>query len=444
MKCIVRSLSVLAMVSVLAAPLHARDQHLAELVYEALASNPDVAEARDRWLAREDEQREAHGGYYPSVDLNAGIGYEYTDSPSTRGRSSQGQDMTRKELGLNARQMIFDGWGTDNEVARQAARRSSAESRLYAVGEATAMQMVEAFVDLDRFHTLHRINAESLEIHRRIQDQIRLRSEAGVGRRADLDQVDTRVALAEVNLVAAAVNLEDARTTFQRVIGWLPLGPASQPARLAQGELPASLADALKTARKGNPVLAVASADIDAAIAQHQAAKQFDYPRFDLEVGGNLNDDISGVQGHVDDLSAMLRMRYNLYRGGSDAARKRVTAHNIDEARDIRDRSYRQLEESVRLAWSAYQATSKQLPLMRRQVDTANATRDAYEKQFNIGQRTLLDLLNSENELLQARQSVAQTEADWFLAQYRLLEAMGTLVGHFGAAKALAGVAATQ
>jgi adhesin transport system outer membrane protein len=182
----------------------------------------------------------------------------------------------------------------------------------------------------------------------------------------------------------------------------------------------------------------VAAADIDAAKAQAAAARQFDMPRFDLEIGGNLNDDIDGIQGDVNDLSAMVRMRYNLYRGGSDSARKRATAINVNEARDVRDRSVRQLEETIRLAWAALRATDAQLPLLRQQVDAALATRDAYEMQFNIGQRTLLDVLNAENEVIQARQDVVNTRADNLLAQYRLLEAMGALVDELGVGEALA------
>jgi adhesin transport system outer membrane protein len=300
------------------------------------------------------------------------------------------------------------------------------------------MRAAEAYLDLGRYQGLKAISAESLQIHKRIEDQIRLRSEAGVGRRADYDQVKARVALAEVNLVAADVNLLDAETTFQRVVGRLPGGEPVDLVAIPPGALPGSLQQALEQAQVNNPVLQTAAADIEAARAQHAAAKQSDYPRFDLELGGNLNDDIAGTEGHVDDLSAMIRMRYNLYRGGSDAARKRATAHNVNEARDIRDRSVRQLEESLRLAWAAYRATSAQLPLLERQVVSAQATRLAYEKQFNIGQRTLLDLLNSENEVLQARQSVIETRADGLLAQYRLLEAMGALVDHLDAGGSVA------
>jgi adhesin transport system outer membrane protein len=415
----------------------AGDSDLAEVVRETLSTNPDVAEARDRWLARREEVRAAEGGFLPSLDLNAGIGYEYTDSPSTRARDDDSNELTRTELGLAARQMLFDGWGTRSEVSRQQARADSAAAQLLSVGESTAMKAARAYVDLQRYKDLRQISKENLDIHNRIQDQIRLRSEAGVGRRADYEQVRSRVALAEVNLVAADVNLLDAHTTFQRVVGRPPRAGYA-PAQIPPGTFPESLQQALTIAQTNNPVLHTAAADIEAARAQHDAAKQYDYPRFDLELDGNMNEDIDGTEGEVDDMSAMLRMRYNLYRGGTDAARKRATAHNINEAMDIRDRSVRQLDETTRLAWAAYEATAAQVPLLERQVVAARATRDAYAKQFNIGQRTLLDVLNSENEVLQGRESLVETRAEHLLAQYRVLEAMGGLVDSFDAAAELA------
>jgi len=432
------SLFVLVCALCSAAPAQAQPPELADVVRETLSSNPDVAEARNRWLARQEEVREAEGGYLPTVDLNAGIGYEYTDSPSTRAVNDDSEELDRQELGLSVRQMLFDGWGTRSEVERQEARMDSAAARLLAVGESTAMQATEAYVGLQLNRELEGISVENLEIHRRIQKQVRLRSDAGVGSRADYEQVESRVALAEADLVAARVNLLDARTTFKRVVGSPPRSDGYAPAEVAPDALPPSLQEALAIAYDNNPVLESATADIEAARAQHEAAKQFDYPRFDLELGGNINDDIDGVEGYANDASAMLRMRYNLYRGGSDAARKRVTAYNINEAEDVRDRSRRQLEEAVNLAWAAFDATGAQLPLRERQVEAALKTRDAYAKQFKIGQRTLLDLLNSEQEVLRARQSVAQTRSERLLAQYRVLEAMGALVDHLGVGAALA------
>lgn len=415
----------------------AQERDLTAAVQDALLTNPDVAEARNQWLARREEVAQAEGAYLPSVDLNAGIGYEYTDSPSTRSSGRGSAELDRRELGLNIRQMLFDGWGTRSEVDRQMARTDSAAARLLSVGSSTSIKAVQAYVDLQRYRDLRGLSEDNLEVHKRIEDQIRLRSEAGVGRRADYDQVRSRVALSEINLVAADVNLRDAETTYQRVVGTLPVG-LQAPAVIPAGAVPGSLQQALDIARANNPVLRTAAADIDAARAQHEAAKQFDYPRFDLELGGNLNDNIDGTEGDQDDLSAMLRMRYNLFRGGSDAARKRATGHNINEARDIRDRSMRQLEESIRLAWAAFEATGAQLPFLEQRIEAALATRAAYAQQFNIGQRTLLDLLNSENEVLEARQSAVETRADHLLAQYRLLEAMGVLIDQLGVGEALA------
>ena len=403
---------------------------LAQAVQQALASNPDVLEARSSWQAREEELRQAKAGYRPSVDLNAGIGHEYTDSPATRDRGGS-NDLTRKELGINLRQMLFDGYGTASEVARQRARVESAQARWRAASEAVARQTIQSYIDLGRYQSLREISAQSLEIHRRFEDQIRLRSNAGVGRRADYDQVQARVALTQANLIAADVNLQDAQTAFQRVVGQLPRGDYAIP-QSESVTLPVTLEETLELARANNPTIAVAEADILAAQAQHEASKQGQYPRLDLEVGGSSDDDIDGIAGHNRDFSAMLRMRFKLYRGGADKARERQTAFNINESKEVRNRSLRQLEESVRLAWAAMSATGAQLPLLARQVEAARATREAYAKQFNIRQRTLLDVLNAENDVLQAQQALVNAGADHLLAKYRILEATGALLERFG------------
>jgi len=405
---------------------------LAQAVQDALTSNPDVLEARSRWQARTEELRQAEAGYRPTIDLNAGIGPEYTDRPATRvgDRNDSSEELTRKELGINLRQMLFDGYGTKSEVARQKALVESAKARLRATSEAVVQQTIQSYVDLGRFQSLRQISVKSLEIHRKFEDQIKARSNAGVGRRADYDQIEARVALAQANLVAADVNLKDAQTTYQRVVGRLPSGAYEVPGADSV-DLPLALDETLALAKANNPIIEVADADILATQAQHEASKQTQYPRLDLETGGNRDEHIDGISGTNKNFSAMLRMRYNLYRGGADKARERQTAFNINESKDVRNRSLRQLEESVRLAWAAVEATEAQLPLLARQVEAARATREAYAKQFNIGQRTLLDVLNAENDLTQARQSLVDAGADHVLARYRILEAMGTLLERF-------------
>jgi len=412
---------------------------LTEAVDQALEASPEVARAITVWEARQQEVSQARAGYRPTVDLRAGYGWERTDSPGTRAAGSEERELERGEFGLDATQMLFDGWGTASEVERQEARTRSAVAEVAAVAESIAADAVAAYVDLWRFSELEALSERSLQVHLRIQDQIRLRSDAGVGRRADLDQVESRVALTEANLVAAQVNRIDAETTYRRVMGQFPdsglVMPAVEPSRL-----PASLEEALDQAKAANPRLAVAASDIAAAQALHRSAKQFKYPRLTLELSGNLDNNLDGVEGYNNDVSAMLRLRYNLYRGGADSARIQETAYNVSEAKEVRNLTTRQLEEAVRLAWTAYGATARQVPLLETQVTSAIATREAYEMQFNIGQRTLIDLLNSENEVLQGQVSLVDARADRLLAYYRLLEAMGRLVEHFGSSVIETGV----
>ena len=125
---------------------------------------------------------------------------------------------------------------------------------------------------------------------------------------------------------------------------------------------------------------------------------------------------------------AMLKMRYNLYNGGSDVAKSRRAAYQINKSKDIRDRAHRMLEEGTRLSWSALTLSKKQKLFLQEHVDASARTVIAYEKQFKIGQRSLLDVLNTENELFEARKAYLTAEYDGILAKYRVLNATGLIL----------------
>ena len=185
-------------------------------------------------------------------------------------------------------------------------------------------------------------------------------------------------------------------------------------------------------ARETHPTLLSAVADIDATTAQHEQARSNDFPRFDLELGASHNDNIDGVRGADEDLIAMVRMNYNIYRGGADQARKRSTAHRITEAKDIRDRAEDQVIEEASLSWNDLLTAQTRLDLLRQHADAANSTRAAYLKQFNIGQRTLLDLLDTENERFVAESNYIDGKYRVLYAHYRIFGSKGQLLGTLG------------
>ena len=167
--------------------------------------------------------------------------------------------------------------------------------------------------------------------------------------------------------------------------------------------LPMTLEEALDTAFSEHPVIKISQADVDSARYQYKQSKASYYPTISVEASQTWREDAGGNVGSSDESLAMLRLNYNLFNGGSDKDLSERAAYQLNRAKDLRDDAYRQVEESLRLSWSALDLSLQQKEFLADHVDSASETVIAYEKQYQIGQRTLLDLLNTENELFEAR-----------------------------------------
>jgi adhesin transport system outer membrane protein len=400
---------------------------LEQVVEHTLKTNPELLSSRQQLLSRESEIRGAKAGFLPSLDLELGIGREGTESPATGGDEVE---LTRTESALRLRQLVYDGSATASEVDRQKARYNSQLFETVAQEETIAFRVSEVYVNALRQSELLQLLGSSLDIHQNIYDQMSLRADAGVGSRSDLDQIAARLALAKSNYIVGQNNLQDAVSNFYGVVGYLP--ESSTMTRPSPMTLTDKLESSLQMAFDNNPQLKSADADIEAAQAQYRASKSSFYPTLTLEGDRTYNEDIDGVEGVNEDWVIALRLRYNIYRGGGDSARKSQTADLIGEAQEIRATTKRQVEEGLRLSWSAFDFTSQQIEFLTSYVESVVATREAYLKQFKIGKRSLLDLLNTENEVLDAKSSYLNTDYDRMLAQFRVVRAEGNLTSRLG------------
>lgn len=400
---------------------------LEEIVASGLTQNPDVQRVVNSRNAVYQEVRQAKAGYLPKVDVALGYGYEWTNNTTTRGNGFDDVELSRGEASLSIRQMIFDGFATSSEVKRHKARALSADKRLVETAETYALDAARAYIELNRRNTLLQQAKETLYNHLKIYDQIKRRSESGLGALASIQQAEGRLALAEVNVLAAENNMLDAKANYQRITGMLAPEDLVYP-ELVNITIPETLTEATEIALSNHPTLQVAEADTMAAVAQYDAAKRNYYPRVDFEIDRTWNDDLDGVEGINEDLTAMFRMRYNLYNGGADLARVRQTQHQIEEAKSIRSNSHREVVQSIELSWNAYDILSRQLPHLEQHVASSQETRNSYQKQFNIGQRSLLDLLDTENEVFSAKNDLVNALHDQMIAQYRVVNGMGTLL----------------
>ncbi|MGI9273904.1 MAG: TolC family outer membrane protein [Endozoicomonas sp.] len=409
---------------------------LIDSVNETLATNPEILIRTTEARARLDEIRQARGGYFPKVDLTAGIGYENSRNGTTLGAYNRGesdsktQDRTRREASLTGTQMLFDGFATDSEVDRQTARQLSATMEVCRAAESVAIETTEAYINILRQQQLFEVATSNRNEHERIYDLINKQGISGLISDADLVQAQSRLVLAQANQIATESALRDSKTVYQRLVGNLP---EDMQLPNTPGNIPVDLEQALDTAATSHPVLKVAQADIKAAEAQYEASKSSFMPKFELELAATWGRDQNGGKRDEYDHTAMLKMRYNLLNGGADKARLEQTSKLLTEAMEVRDRAARQVREEVRFAWTAVEFGEKRLVPLATHVEHALRSRDLRSSQFNLGRRTLIDLLDSQNEYFAARQAEVNALHDLLFNQYRLHQSTGSLLSYLQA-----------
>jgi len=193
----------------------------------------------------------------------------------------------------------------------------------------------------------------------------------------------------------------------------------------------------IEIALKNHPTVWAASNDIQSAHAQYDTAKSIYYPEITFEIDANFNDNVDGedgystssdVGGENNEVVAMLRFKYNLFAGGKDQAYAKETAYKINEAKALNMSAHRDVKEGFILSWNAFEQLNLQKKYIKMHVVSSKDTQADYKEQFKVGQRSLLDLLDTENELFQARSDFLAANFSEITAQYRILHSMGRLV----------------
>lgn len=401
-------------------------QSLEQAVANSLASNPKIKQAYNNYKSYSEDINITTGSYLPSVNLSASIGQEKTNSNNTRKTNVDTKTFNTKQTTLSIRQLIWDGSATLNNISRTKHEAEAARFQLLADANNKALDVTKVYLNYLKANEVLMLSEKNVTVHERIYKDIKRRTDSGLGSTSDMTQIETRIARARSNFVAAQNNFHDAETNFIRLVNELPQDLVIP--EVDTKFIPKTEADALKKALANNPITKVASSDIDAAFSQEKMATGAFLPTFAIEAKQTWADGINSNEEHYDQTQVQLTMNYNLLNGGSDLAKSRKMAHQVGVAKDIRDNTYLELTEGTKLAWSAFDLTKRQKAFLQMMVDAASDTVIAYEKQFRIGKRTLLDLLNTENELFEARKSYIAAKYDNISAKYRVLNATGDIL----------------
>ncbi len=414
---------------------------LADATEKAVRSHPTVMAARAFKDSAGENVDLARSGYFPTIDFRGTSGYARTNNSTTRGVGGHSQAsafMWRGESSLTFSQLLWDGSGTSHRVGAAEARVDVSRFGVLNAGEQVGLRAVSSYLDLDRNRELVRLAGQNVTTHEKLVADVKLKAKSGGGNEADVNQAEARLALAEATVDQFKGTLKDAEAAYLEVIGERP-GDTVRPPLPAAEALPADVDDAVRVAMTNSPTVNTAVANVAAMKKELASARASLMPRFSLDLGGVRNENAGGAKGPNNDFTAQLVMTYNLFRGGGDAARIRSTSALLREATLREMETRRTVAATTRFSYHALITARDRLPTLRDHVSASDKVVKAFTEQFKLGKRSLLDLLDVEGELFQARGARVNGEVALMVAHYRVLAIMGELRKNMGIESAAVG-----
>ena len=403
-----------------------------EALVHVINTNPEIRERIENYRAVEQDREIAFSGYLPVVDVQAGIGKKRYDE-TIPDFGTDNYEYT--EAFIRARQNLFHGFGTQNDVEQQDMRIISAEYYLMEKVSQLGLEMIDRYLEILKTRKIVDLAIENHEVHKEYYSKIKERTGSGAGTQGDMEQISGRLALSHSNVIIAKNNLLDAETNFLRIYGYdKPVRSSDfQEPNLNKTLIPKTLDEAEELTERQYPSILASQKNVKALEAGYQQAKENYYPWVDLELKQSYYDNDadtftgSGLRDEVDQTTLMLIATWNLYNGGADDALVEKSAAKMFEESDRMLNIKRLASERLRLSWAAKERLAEVRKYLKQHRDYSKKTLDAYNEEFNLGRRTLLDLLDVKNEYFTSRKAYISTYYDEILANYRVIENVGNL-----------------
>lgn len=395
---------------------------LEQAVYEAIQTNPDMAVSVQNYYSSRAELDSAQGNFLPSLDLSADTGKEDID------RIGKGTDSneTRAQAKLQLTIPVFRGFANTNEYDRADFAMQASYYQSLAQAEQLSLQIARAYTDVLNAQDVVRLSVENLELHENTYDLVEARKKQGVADKADLTQMKGRLSRVKANLLAARNNLRDAETTYIQLTGARP-NNLIRP-QVDSAYLPESNERAATLALTNNQNLIASRLTAQASAANSDGLNAHYYPNFDIVADQTWKDKVSGAEGHENEWRVLLEMNWNLYSGGRSNSKQKQARYQEEAARMRSNRIYREVQANVDSSWDAYMTLKQTLVHLQDYVDQSAESAKLYMAQFKAGRRTLLDLLDAQNELFEARKQYLASDYQYVYAQYRVVASMSYIL----------------
>ena len=372
------------------------------------------------------EVRRAQAGFGPRVDVTGQAGGSVLRDSSTRSQNLDSQMWGKVGYSAQLVQPIWDGFATRSRVRTAKSTLESQKYRVFDTATSLSLDAIIAHIDLLRRRKIYELSEENVAHHKSLVGQAQDRASLGADTAADVTQAQSRLQRALSSLSEAKASLLVAEETYTRLTG-LPAASRLQTVTMPPQLYTASQA-VLEKAKKSNPKLAAYLQDIRASRAERELADSAFSPALNLEAGPNYTN-LGGTSDRwVYSFDVMGVVRWNIFNSGADVAERRAASARMRQSRQVMYNFIDDLKLDVDSTWVNYLAAQEQYNHYFKAIEYNKYTRTAYTEQFQIGKRSILDVLDTESELYNSATQAETARGNILVGAYRLSALTGNML----------------
>ena len=372
------------------------------------------------------EVRRAQAGFGPRVDVTGQAGGSVLSDSSTRNQNLDSQMWGKVGYSAQLVQPIWDGFATRSRVRTAKSTLESQKYRVFDTATSLSLDAIIAHIDLLRRRKIYELSEENVAHHKSLVGQAQDRASLGADTAADVTQAQSRLQRALSSLSEAKASLLVAEETYTRLTG-LPAASRLQTVTMPPQLYTASQA-VLEKAKKSNPKLAAYLQDIRASRAERELADAAFSPELNLEAGPNYTN-LGGTSDRwVYSFDVMGVVRWNIFNSGADVAERRAASARMRQSRQVMYNFIDDLKLDVDSTWVNYLAAQEQYNHYSKAIEYNKYTRTAYIEQFQIGKRSILDVLDTESELYNSATQAETARGNILVGAYRLSALTGNML----------------
>jgi outer membrane protein len=401
-----------------------RAETLTSALTRAYTANPVLGAQRANVRATDENVARAKAGYRPRITATADAGARYIES-SRPGVPTFSQTTTPYGFGIGIEQTLFDGFRTDNSVRQAESGVLNARESLRNQEQTTLFEAATAYMNVLRDTAVLNLERNNVEVIEEQLRQVQARRDVGEITRTDVFQAQARLALSQSRASLAESNLRTSMGRYRQVIGVEPRALA--PGRPVDRLVPRSVEQALRLSQEEHPAAKAALHAVDVAELQVRITEGELYPTLTLAGDVAQRFDVQAPGDEQFSASVVARLTVPIYEGGAVYARTRQAKETAGQRRLEADSTLDQVRSAVVSAWGQYEASKAQIAAAEAQVQASETALEGVRNEARVGQRTTLDVLNAQQELLNARVNLVTAQRDRVVASYAVVQAIGRL-----------------